>query len=76
MKGIEITGVIVDDVSWNGWRGVQGPWQPVFAWRPRKDIHGAWHWMRRIYRREKNRIVWPPQGWEYGTVFDAIKDGQ
>jgi hypothetical protein len=48
----------------------------VFAWRPRRDIHGAWHWMRRIYRREKNRIVWPPQGWEYGTVFDAIKDSQ
>ncbi len=74
MKGLQITGVIIDDVSWDRWRGPQGPWQPVFAWQPRKDIHGSWHWLRRIYRRERNRMVWPSQGWEYGTLFDVVKD--
>lgn len=64
-----------DTMYWR-WRGPQGPWQPVFAWRPRRDIHGAWHWLRQIYRRERNRMVHPHQGWEYGTVFDAIKDSQ
>ena len=72
MRGIEITGVIVDEVAWL--RGPQGPWEPYFAWKPRQDIHGAWHWLKRIYRRERNRMVWPSQGWEYGTVFDVMRD--
>ena len=57
-------------------RGPGGPWEPYFAWKPRRDIHGTWHWLRRIYRRERNRMVWPPQGWEYGTMFDVIKDAR
>jgi hypothetical protein len=72
MRGIEITGVIIDDVMWSD--GPQGPWEPYFAWRPRQDIHGAWHWLGRIYRRERNRMVYPSQGWEYGTVFDVLRD--
>jgi hypothetical protein len=64
-----------DTMYWS-WRGPQGSWEPVFAWRPVRDIHGRWHWLRRIYRRERNRMVHPHQGWEYGTVFDAIKDSQ
>lgn len=55
-------------------RGPGGPWEPVFAWKPVRDIHGQRHWLRRIYRRERNRMVWPPQGYEFGTVFDVIKD--
>lgn len=72
MRGIQITGVIIDDVAWS--RGPQGPWEPWFPIKPVRDIHGAWHWLGRIYRRERNRMVYPSQGWEYGTVFDAIKD--
>ncbi len=55
-------------------RGPQGPWESIFVWKPVKDIHGHWHWLKRLYRREKNRIVWPHQGWEFGTVFDVLRD--
>lgn len=56
-------------------RGPQGPWEgPMFAWKPVYDIHGQRHWLTRVYRREKNRMIWPQQGWEYGTVFDVLKD--
>lgn len=58
--------------------GPEGPWQLVFAWRPRKDIHDRWHWLSHIYRRERNRIIYPSPGWEYGTgvdlIIDALKD--
>jgi hypothetical protein len=56
------------------YRGPQGPWEPFFAWTPCQDIHGHWHWLRRIYRRERNRMVWPQLGWEYGTFFDVVRD--
>ncbi len=56
------------------YRGPQGPWESMFAWKSVKDIHGKRHWLKKVYRREKNRMVWPSQGWEYGTVFDVLKD--
>jgi hypothetical protein len=52
--------------------GPQGPWIAEFAYIPRKDIHGTWHWLSTIYRREKNRIIYPHQGYEYGTSVDYI----
>jgi hypothetical protein len=55
-------------------RGPQGPWEPVFAWKPVRDIHGRRLWLKSIFRREKNRMVWPPQGWEYGTMLDVLRD--
>jgi hypothetical protein len=55
-------------------RGPGGPWEPWFAIKPVRDIHGQLHWLRRIYRRERNRMVWPPQGYEFGTAFDVIRD--
>ena len=56
-------------------RGPQGSWKgPYFTWRPVRDIHGQRHWLRKIYRRELNQYVWPPQGWEYGTLFDYLRD--
>jgi hypothetical protein len=27
-----------------------------------------------VYRREKNRVVWPHQGYEYGNALDVLKD--
>lgn len=61
-------------IQWQG--SAAGPWQPEFAWRPRKDIHGQWHWLKQVYRRERNIVVYPHQGWEYGTAFDVIKDAR
>lgn len=56
------------------YRGPQGPWEPYFAWVPTQDIHGRWHWLRKVYRRSKNRLVYPDQGWEFGTIFDVLRD--
>lgn len=55
-------------------RGPQGLWESTFAWKPVKDIHGRRHWLSKVYRREKNKFVLPFQGWEYGTLFDVLKD--
>jgi SH3-like domain-containing protein len=55
-------------------RGPQGPWEPVFVWRPIRDIHGRRHWLKSMFRRERNRMVWPPHGWEYGTALDVLRD--
>jgi len=48
-------------------------WQPTTLWIPRK-INGRWYWLTKIYRREKNKLVIPHQGWEYGDEFDILKD--
>lgn len=54
------------------YRGPQGPWQKHFAWSP-KCINGRWYWLTTVYRREKNKLVIPHQGWEYGDSFDMLK---
>jgi hypothetical protein len=54
-------------------KGPQGPWQPAFAWRPRR-VNNKWYWLVTIYRRERNKFVWPHQGWEFGDEFDLLKD--
>jgi hypothetical protein len=55
------------------YRGPQGPWESMFAWKPVK-IKGRWHWLTQVYRRECNRMVWPSQGYEYGNTFDVLRD--
>jgi hypothetical protein len=45
----------------------------VFAWWPVK-IYDRWYWLQDVFRREKNKFVFPHQGYEYGTAFDVIKD--
>ena len=58
--------------------GPPGPWVRWFAWYPVK-VHGKRKWLKNVFRREKyerygdHRIFEPPI-YEYGTVFDAIKD--
>jgi len=54
-------------------KGPGGPWQPYYTWRPRK-INGRWYWLATVYRRERNRMVWPHQGWEFGDTLDLLKD--
>lgn len=52
-----------------------GPWKEWFAWYPVK-VHGKRKWMKKVFRRKINTYVdmddW--SRYEYGTVFDAIKD--
>jgi hypothetical protein len=55
------------------YRGPEGEWQPYFTWKPVR-IRRRWYWLTTIYRREKNRVVWPPQGWEFGNANDFIID--
>lgn len=53
------------------------PWKPWFAWRPVK-IRGGKVWLRTIYRRSINTYV-DYEDWtryEYGTIFDVIKDAE
>lgn len=54
-------------------RGPQGPWRPVFAYKPVK-IKNKWYWLKTVYIREKNIVVLPHQGYEYGDVFDVLRD--
>lgn len=52
-----------------------GPWKPWFAWRPVK-VKDKQVWMKKIYRRKLNTYV-DHDNWaryEYGTIFDVIKD--
>jgi hypothetical protein len=53
----------------------KGPWEPWFAWYPIK-IRGGKVWLRKVYRRCINTYVdhddW--KHYEYGTIFDIIKD--
>jgi hypothetical protein len=58
-------------------RIVKGAWQKWFAWHPVK-IHGRRAWMTTVYRRTIDTYVdtnvW--QRYEYGTIFDLLKDSE
>lgn len=53
------------------------PWEAWFAWHPVK-VHGKKKWFKTVYRREVPRYgdhrIFTPVLYEYGTVFDAIRD--
>ena len=51
--------------------GPQGPWRRMFAWRPVK-IKTKWYWLTTVYVRQRNILVLPDQGVEYGDVFDVL----
>jgi hypothetical protein len=53
--------------------GPEGPWVPMFAWKPVK-IKNRWYWLTKVFRREKNILVIPYQGYEYGDMFDVLRD--
>jgi hypothetical protein len=54
---------------------IKGAWRPWFAWRPVK-IQGRRTWMTTVYRRTIDTYVdtnvW--QRYEYGTLFDLLKE--
>ena len=64
---------VMEEMAMFNLKGPQGPWKPYYSWRPRQ-INGRWYWLTTIYRRERNRIVYPPQGYEFGDQFDVLKD--
>ncbi len=52
------------------------PWKEWFAWRPVK-VNGKTKWMQKVFRREIPKTYANYDDWtryEYGTVFDAIRD--
>jgi hypothetical protein len=55
----------------------RSPWQSWFAWHPVK-IHGRRVWCKTVYRRCINTYVdfddW--SHYEYGTIFDLLKDSE
>ena len=56
---------------------IKNPWKKWFAWRPVK-IHGKRVWFKTVYRRCINTYVdmddW--EHFEYGTLFDVLKDAK
>lgn len=52
-----------------------GPWRPVYIRWPKK-IRGRWYWFTTVYKRERNIMVYPHQGYEYGDAFDALRDAR
>lgn len=53
------------------------PWKKWFAWRP-VTINGNRYWFKTVYRRCVNTYVdmdnW--KRYEYGTIFDVLKEEQ
>jgi len=60
---------MIDD----NWRTSAGPWHPYYTWQPRR-INGKWYWLTTVYRRERNIIIYPSQGYEFGDGFDVLRD--
>lgn len=55
---------------------IRKPWEQWFAWRPVR-VNGKLKWMQRVFRREIPKTYANYDDWtryEYGTVFDAIRD--
>jgi hypothetical protein len=54
-------------------KGTGGPWQPYYTWQPRR-INDQWYWLTTVYRRERNIMIYPHQGYEFGDAFDVLRD--
>jgi hypothetical protein len=65
--------MVLVEVAMIKWKGPQGPWMPYYTWEPRK-INGRWYWFTTVYRRERNPLAWPHQGYEFGDGFDLLRD--
>jgi hypothetical protein len=51
-------------------------WEEWFAWYPVKDMHGKRKWFTRVWRRVTmyREDTYLYAGYEYGNLFDVIKD--
>ena len=55
---------------------IDHPWKKWFAWHPVK-VNGKRVWMKTIYRRynwAKSTDFPFGEGYDYGTIFDVLKD--
>jgi hypothetical protein len=54
---------------------IKHPWRQVFAWRP-VNINGKSKWLTKVWRRRIETWSDPDdlRVYEYGTVFDVIRD--
>lgn len=51
-------------------------WVKWFAWRPVK-VNDKWTWLKMVYRRERIKGYVNHDDWtqyEYGTIFNVLKD--
>ena len=53
--------------------GIVYPWSKWYAWYPIK-VNGNLLWLTHVYRRKVIYTIKGGQGYEYGTVFDLLKD--
>lgn len=53
------------------------PWEKWYAWHPVK-VKGKWKWFKTVYRKynwAKSTEQPFGKGYDYGTIFDVLKDG-
>lgn len=66
------------DVGNNARRIRKDLWHEWFAWRPVK-VHGKRVWLKRVFRRRPAHWSVEFDDWkryEYGTIFDVLKDAE
>lgn len=57
---------------------ITAQWIEWFAWKPVR-VKGRWKWLRKVFRRKIPQTYVDQDDWqkyEYGTVFDAIRDNK
>jgi hypothetical protein len=64
---------VMEEMRMSNFRGPEGKWEPYYTWKPRR-INSKWYWLTTVYRREKNKYVYPHSGYEFGDGFDVLKD--
>lgn len=79
-KHLKRYNVIVDEIneSYTPREQKKVSWEKWFAWKPIRDIHGKRHWMTKVYRRKfSGPAPWHSEPrYEYGTIFDVLKDAE
>ena len=67
----------MDEILAGAAESYKAPWTKWFAWRP-MTVNGKRTWLKVIYRRRLNTYVdydnW--SRYEYGTIFDVLKDAK
>lgn len=49
------------------------PWEKFYAWYP-VNVDGRLRWLETLYRRKAIYTIKGGQGYEYGTIFDMLRD--
>ena len=55
--------------------GIVHPWKKSFAWLPVTYFHSKEKaWLKTVYRRKVVYTIKGGSGYEYGTIFDMLRD--